>query len=147
MRDDRSPRPRWTRLAAIASLAVGAMLAGAAGAVTASSFVDVANDHPFVDEDEPLWAVVEADGTLARGNRVVTTGPLSGDGYEVIFDRPVDGCSYQATLGNSDLGEPAAGSIGVAPRLTGPNGVYVITYDDTGAVTQRSFHLNVVCTP
>lgn len=107
-----------------------------------------------------LWAVVNADGTLARGSGVVSSAKLAaifiasavaplavGDGsYEVIFDRDVTGCAYTATLGTATLGPPPPrGGVIVEPRAMNANGVYVGVYDGTGADADGSFHLAVFC--
>src|SRR4029078_5522863 len=46
-----------------------------------------------------LWAVLNGAGSLARGSGVAATsklGPPAGS-YEVLFNRDVANCSYQAT--------------------------------------------------
>jgi hypothetical protein len=106
-----------------------------------------------------LWAVVNGDGTLARGSHVTSTeklelqfltteiGPTAmGDGsYEVIFDRDVANCAYVATLGVGGFAEPIRGGLLVAPRFAEANGVFVNTYDVDGADTDGGFHLAVFC--
>ena len=54
------------------------------------------------DKGEPatrLWAVVDGSGSLARGSGVGATSKLSAPAgsYEVLFNRDVTTCSYQAT--------------------------------------------------
>jgi hypothetical protein len=101
---------------------------------------------PPGDDAFALFAVVDADGTLARGSPGVSSGffpaPLS---YEVLFDRDVSGCAYVEAIGNVSSGYPPPGSLGVAPRVGVPNGVYVVPYDTSGTAVQRSFHLGVLC--
>lgn len=106
-----------------------------------------------------LWAVVDADGTLARGSGVVSSarlepmflmgiGPAAvGDGsYEVIFDRDVTSCAYIATLGQATLsGEPLRGGISVVPRFQNAAGVFVQTSNVAGADANGGFHLAVFC--
>jgi hypothetical protein len=107
-----------------------------------------------------LWAVVNADGTLARGSGVVSTakleimaivpdvGPLAmGDGsYEVIFERDVTACAYTATLGTAEFGDtPLRGQIEVARRFMHADGVFVATSDDAGTDHDGGFHLAVFC--
>src|SRR5260370_39791758 len=50
------------------------------------------------------WAVVNADGSLARGSSdVVSSTKIGGfaGAYDVEFDDNVRGCLYVATIGNS----------------------------------------------
>jgi hypothetical protein len=97
------------------------------------------------DKGEPatrLWAVITgSDGSLVRGSGVTTTGKLGAPAgsYEVIFNRNVTGCSYQAT--QSDV----QGETLVQPRSTNVNGVFVGTYTSAGASADRGFHLAVFC--
>lgn len=121
---------------------------------------------PKGDQGDPgtpataLWAVVNTDGTLARGSGVVSTqkleimaivtgvGPLAmGDGsYEVIFERDVTTCAYVATLGTAAFGNtPLRGQIEVARRFMHADGVFVATSDDAGLDRDGGFHLAVFC--
>lgn len=94
-----------------------------------------------------LWAVVNEDGTLARGFHAVSAAAAGSAGsYEVIFDRNVRNCAYVATIGLSgSSGTPGPGEIGVVGRNGNVNGVFVKTYDSTGAIATRGFHLAVHC--
>jgi hypothetical protein len=93
-----------------------------------------------------LWAVVELDGSLARGSGVVSTNYEGLGFYTVRFSQDVRACVWIATLGYS-------GSVGVAPpgsvTVVGENvdvtGVWISTYDETGTSTDMSFHLTVTC--
>jgi hypothetical protein len=89
-----------------------------------------------------LWAIVDgATGSLIRGSHVVSTAKVS-FGYEVIFDRDVSRCSYQATNGGAQAED---GQVGVGPRNGKPNGVFVLTQDNAGMQTDHSFNLAVFC--
>ncbi|MFZ2051303.1 MAG: hypothetical protein WAU69_10295 [Solirubrobacteraceae bacterium] len=101
-----------------------------------------------------LWAVVEEGGTLARGSGAVeakSTG-TAGD-YEVVFNRDVSQCAYEATLGSPTDGSAPAGEIGVAGREEGlfpffkpkVDAVFVETYNSSGSTTAAPFHLAVFC--
>lgn len=81
-----------------------------------------------------LWAVVTADGTLARGSNVVSTGTTAGGGYEVIFNRDVIACAYTATANSATGGVPATRFSGVASRNAAANGVHVRMWDAAGAL-------------
>src|SRR5262245_44081008 len=91
-----------------------------------------------------LWAVVNTDGTMARGSHVTSTqklepqfitagvGPTAaGDGaYEVVFDRDVSDCAYVATLGSANVSDVLGrGGVSVSPRFANVNGVFVQTYN------------------
>ena len=64
---------------------------------------------------------------------------LSTGAYEVVFNRNVTACSYQAT--QSDV----QGETIVQPRTGVPNGVYIGTFTSAGAPADRGFHLAVFC--
>jgi hypothetical protein len=55
---------------------------------------------------QPNFAVVNADGTLARGSSsVVKTTHLNTGLYEVTFNRDVSKCAYTAGTGNVNNGD------------------------------------------
>jgi len=94
------------------------------------------------DKGEPatrLWAVVNAAGATSHGANVVSSANLFTGGYEVIFNRDVSACSYQATQST------IPGETIVQPRSSNANGVFVGTYSSAGAAQDRSFHLAVFC--
>ncbi|MEH0933696.1 hypothetical protein [Micromonospora psammae] len=92
-----------------------------------------------------LYAVVDANGTLARGLGATSATRLATGMYQVIFDQDVTAGGYLGTIG-------LAGSAGVAPNgwlavvgRTGiPNGVFVKTYAADGSAADRPFHLAVL---
>jgi hypothetical protein len=89
-----------------------------------------------------MAAVINANGTLKEGNRVASSTKLAGNGaYEVLFDRNVAQCSIQATLANIS----GKGYALVDPRASKPNGVFVATYDETGANQDATFYVEVTC--
>ncbi len=101
-----------------------------------------------------LSAVVNVDGTLARGSGAVSSKQIGADGtYAVEFTRDVTGCAYVATAGGALPFTPDpddAITLGVAPYGEGgPNWVDLIEYD---AILGRDsfssgFHLIVFCGP
>lgn len=94
-----------------------------------------------------LFAVVNADGSLARGF-VQPAGPTTKLGvghYEVRFTPNVAGCSYQATIGQAATGVAPAGFITTAARAGVPTGVFIETRDIAGNLADRQFHLAVTC--
>ena len=99
------------------------------------------------------WAVVNADGTLARGNGATASAKVTTDAgaYKITFGRNIATCAYTATVGGSSTATPP---IGVASVYQNPdpanNAVTVRTYTDLTAdpVTggaDRGFHLTVSC--
>jgi hypothetical protein len=94
------------------------------------------------DPGEPatrLWAVINAAGGKVRGSGVTSSDNFGTGSYEVIFNRNVTGCSYQATRSDSP------GLILVQPRSDHPNGVFVGVYTPANASTNSGFHLAVFC--
>jgi len=94
----------------------------------------------------PMWAVVNSNGSLARGAGVSTSSQPFGTGtYQVNFNRDVTQCAYTATLGNPGDGNPPRGFIIVAARAGEPSGIYLETRNLLDALENRSFHLDVSC--
>jgi hypothetical protein len=94
------------------------------------------------DKGDPatrLWAVVNAAGATSPGANVVSSAKIFTGGYEVIFNRNVSACSYQATQSS------VPGETIVQPRSSNANGVFVGTYTSAGAAQDRAFHLAVFC--
>lgn len=108
-----------------------------------------------------FWAVIESDGSLARGRNVVRTVKLGTGQYAVVFTADVSKGVYVATLGPSGIGTAPTGQIGVATRcctdsqsyipfelLGSPNAnnhaVWVDTHDTNGNFSDRPFHLIVL---
>ena len=102
----------------------------------------------------PVWsAVVNADGTLARGNGATASAKVTADAgaYKVTFAADISACTYTATVGGTGTTTPP---IGVATTYLNPDtaktAVTVRTYADLTAdpVTggaDRAFHLTVSC--
>jgi hypothetical protein len=97
-------------------------------------------------DQHDLWAIVRSDGTLARGSHVASTARIAVNGwFEVLFDRDVTGCSYQATIGDPGTTGPNGGVVSVAARGGKPHGVWIRTADTGDTPTYRGFHLAVFC--
>ncbi len=109
-------------------------------------------------QSKVLWARIAPDGTLTAGSGAVSSGLLQTGEYEVIFNRAVTGCAYEATPGsslvtNSDVVDDLqrATFIRTEPRTGNPNGVFVAIYDGTtiggtkNALVNNAFHLAVIC--
>lgn len=98
-----------------------------------------------VPSDVAGWAVVQPNGSLARGANVATTGRRATGLYGVTFASNVSACTYQATIGLAIPGNPPSGEVSVAPLTGNPNMVAVRTFDSGGAAMDLPFHLLVVC--
>ena len=93
-----------------------------------------------------LWAVVNSNGTLARGfHAVSSSNPFVGN-YIVNFDRNISQCAFTASIGLSgNLGTETFGVISVVISITSNNAVFIRTQDTGGTNSNRGFHLNVMC--
>jgi hypothetical protein len=95
-----------------------------------------------------IWAVVNADGTLARagGACAGTTSSGSGGAFDVIFPKNIVNCAYVATIGSPDRsGTLPAGTVTVVGAAISKNGVFVETWNSSGTLTPMPFHLVVDC--
>ncbi|MCW3844365.1 hypothetical protein ONA70_30175 [Micromonospora yasonensis] len=91
-----------------------------------------------------LFAVVNANGTLARGLGATSVTRLAAGMYQVVFDQDVTAAGYVGTVGPAGGdGLAPSGAIAVAPRTGIPNAVFVETYAADGHV-DRPFHLAVL---
>ncbi len=110
-------------------------------------------------QQKVLWARVAPDGTLTAGNGATSSGRFQTGEYEVIFDRPVTGCAYEATIGsslasNNTFNDNGVGLIYTEPRQDNPNGVFVATFIPAVLANKatnntipfdNAFHLTVIC--
>jgi hypothetical protein len=93
-----------------------------------------------------LFAVVDVDGALVRGDGVMSVTQLGTGLFDVRFNQDVSACAWIATLGVADgVAPPAKGQVGVAGMPDGPNGVRIEAQTSTGAAVDRPFHLAVLC--
>ena len=99
-----------------------------------------------------FWAVVNANADLVRGSKHLTQGDVSrfqsSTGiYQVIFDRDVSLCSYQATPPYPGAGSTVGEGQITASALPGnPNGVRVRTAGIKDNVeADNAFQLAVIC--
>jgi hypothetical protein len=92
------------------------------------------------------FAVVDDNGITARGRGVVSSQRLGTGLYEVIFNRNVRSCSYVATVGLSgSSGFSSSGEMTVVGRVSSVNGVFLTSTDSAGTLTDRGFHLQILC--
>lgn len=98
-----------------------------------------------------LTAVVNVDGTLARGKGALSSRQVGADGgYEISFNTDVSQCTYTASGGEARSDTPGpddAVVFTVAPRAGAVNAVYVLEWDGILGYDSYSsgFHLIVVC--
>jgi hypothetical protein len=95
---------------------------------------------------QTFFAVVNPDGSLARGFQAVSSQKLFGitGFYEVIFSHDLTGSAFVASIGDSgSTVVPPGGEVSVVGRLGTPNGVFIATRDSAGNFADRGFHLAV----
>ena len=90
-------------------------------------------------------AVVTSLGQLVRGRGVTSAARTDVGRYQVIFDRDVRGCFYNATVGDVSAVGPPGGQVTVGGLATSANGVAVRTTNSAGDLANRPFHLLVSC--
>lgn len=112
-------------------------------------FTSSSADAARVTAPTTLSAVVNLDGSLARGIGAVSANQVGADGtYGVTFNRDVSGCTYTASGGEATALPPDDAVVfTVAPREGDSNSVFVLEYDAILARDSYSsgFHLIVVC--
>ena|SRR5436190_4339420 len=91
------------------------------------------------------FAVVGANGVLARGRNVSSSVRTGVGRYQVIFNRNVRACAVVATAGVIGATTPGGAEASTALLATNVNGVVVRTFNDNGAAGDHSFHLLVAC--
>lgn len=115
---------------------------GASEKATDADLLDGRDSTAFA---ERMWAVVEADSTLARGHRAVSAStPVTGQ-YEIAFDTDITECAYIASIGPSTAGNEQSAFIEAGPRSMNAEAVFVETRDIDNNPAARPFHLQVIC--
>jgi hypothetical protein len=94
---------------------------------------------------QAFYAVVNSNGTLARGFQAVSSTRLVTGAYQVLFSHDITGSAYVGTIGlPGTSGSSPSGEIAVVGRAGAPNGVFVQTFDSAGKAADRSFHLAIL---
>lgn len=94
---------------------------------------------------QTFFAVVNSNGSLARGFGVLSSARLGTGTYQVVFSHDVTGSAYVGTIGlTGSLGTSPSGEIAVVGRAGIPSGVFVQTFNSAGAAADRAFHLSVL---
>ena len=102
-------------------------------------------DTTYLASARVLSAVIEFDGTTARGTHVVSSARLANGLYEVVFDRAVNACVYSASAGGTRANLFTDRVATVSARVGNANGVTILTATLAAASADSSFHLVVVC--
>lgn len=89
-----------------------------------------------------LWAVVNANGSLARGSRVTGVAKLGIGIYEVTFNTNVRACGYVST---TRAASTQAIQSYTASGHNSANGVYVEVKNQGGGLTDGPFNLVATC--
>jgi hypothetical protein len=93
-----------------------------------------------------LFAVIDFEGNIQRGQHAVSCKQLELGVYEVIFSRDVRRGVYVATPGGHGYeGMPLSATLAVMGRATDPRGVLVCTTNQQGDPLATGFHLLVIC--
>jgi hypothetical protein len=100
----------------------------------------------FIAHGGARYAVVTANGQLARGRDVSSVARTSTGRYQAIFNADIRGCAYFATVGDtSAAGPPQNSQVSVASLASNVNGVAIRTEHGNGNEADRPFHLIVMC--
>ena len=87
-----------------------------------------------------LWAVVNADGTVARGSGVVGTNHPSDGIYSVKFTGTISQCAWLATISQGNFGYITTG-LGDSNTVD----IEIRAQGDGSLSVDRAFHLAVIC--
>ena len=95
-----------------------------------------------------VFAVINANGTKARGTAVASTKHIDTGVYEVLFRRNITTCGWSGTVGfgqNPFNGSTGPVMISVSGRSATNNGVFVQTWNGSGTPTDLPFTVVVIC--
>lgn len=95
-----------------------------------------------------IWAVVNANGTLARHSKDITgVVHIAAGQYRVFARGDVRNCAYEATGGSAGLAPPPRTYADVAQGFFDTRSAFVETYDSTGTGTRvdSDFYLAILC--
>jgi hypothetical protein len=92
------------------------------------------------------FAVVDSDGTFARGMGVTGAIHLETGVYEVDFVKNITACGYTATIGLSGTaGASDPGTVTVVGRSDNNKALYIQTFNAKGKPADLGFHAIVQC--
>jgi hypothetical protein len=111
-----------------------------AAAVASCATAAIASDGPSG------FAVVNSDGSLARGFNAVSSSRIALGQYEVVFNQKVNLCGYTAAIGLSgSIGTSDFGSVNVASRDGNKNALLVQTFRTANNASDLGFHVILAC--
>jgi hypothetical protein len=95
-------------------------------------------------------AVINANATVQRASTLtyhVTSVTSLGTGiYDLRFSHSISGCAWVGTVGLGTFsGSTGPAQITMTGRNGTNNGLYITTFNGTGAPTNEPFHVIVVC--
>ena len=89
---------------------------------------------------QTFFAVVNSNGSLARGFQAVSSARITTGQYQVLFSHDLTGSAFVASIGDpGSLVIPPGGEISVVGRLGAANGVFIATRDSAGNLADRGF--------
>ena len=91
----------------------------------------------------PAWAVVGANGALARSSGGITSQRTGEGAYRVDLNRNVGQCAWTATIVTSSAAD--LGDIGAAIDPVDSERLVVLTTDNANAAADRAFNLQLTC--
>jgi hypothetical protein len=91
----------------------------------------------------PAWAVVGANGALARSSGGLTSQRTGEGAYRVDLNRNVGQCAWTATIVTSSAAD--LGDIGAAIDPVDSERLVVLTTDNANAAADRAFNLQLTC--
>jgi hypothetical protein len=95
---------------------------------------------------QPMFAVVNDDGSLSRGSaNVVKTERVMVGVYVVTFNKDVSGCEHNATIGPPNTGAISPALIFVDFLPVNKDAVSIIVQRPNGVSVDDPFHLSVTC--
>ncbi len=96
-----------------------------------------------LDARLPVWAVVNASGSLARSSGGISSSRTGPGLYRVDVNRAVGNCAWTGTQVETTATD--LGPVGIELDPVDPERLLVATADDAGAAADRTFTLQVTC--
>jgi hypothetical protein len=127
----------------VAGFSAGGAVADSAGNTTPDAH---GSSSMRLTHAQRVFAAVHADGTEGRGRGFLSSKETSTGVYTVKFDRNITKCIWQGTIGKGNFeGDSGPGEISITGRNGTKNGLFVTTFDSTGAPKDLPFLALVVC--
>lgn len=93
-----------------------------------------------------MWAVITSAGSFVRGTPGTTVLKNGIGRYTVTFPLVITRAGYQGTLADpASIGTEPPGSITITGRALQAQALWIATYNQAGANTDRDFHVVVHC--